>query len=365
MLNKPGDNQAMKRTAFVLIAFITLSSCATAPQEIGTVFYPPLPQRPRVQFLLSITGEEDIGRSQGALMEFLLGQPTSDKRLGKSYDIGSSDGKIYVLDRRFKKLVIIDLANREFDYLRDQRMGELNDPSGIWVTEDDVKYVADMERKQIVVFGRDNKFLRSYGGPDLFDKPTDVAVYQDTLYVSDMDKHQIFALDKATGRVKWAIGELGQEEGQLARPTHVVVDHTGNIYVNDAFNFRVQKFDPNGTFIKSYGFHGDAIGAFVRPKGLAVDREGHLYVVDAAFENVQIFDGETGNLLLFFGGPGVAPGNLYLPSGVHIDYRNAEYFSNLVDRDFRLKYVLYVGSMFGSNKLNVYGFGDWVGDSLP
>ena len=29
------------------------------------------------------------------------------------------------------------------------------------------------------------------------------------------------------------------------------------------------------------------------------------------------------------------------------------------------KYLLYVGNMFGSNKLNVYGFGDWVGDDLP
>ncbi len=355
----------MKRTALVIIALLALSGCATAPRETVTVFYPPLPNRPRLQFLLSITGEEDVGGSQGAFMEFLVGQPTSDKRIGRSYDIGSSDGKIYVVDRRFKKLLIIDLANRKFDYLRDQRMGTLNDPSGIWVTEDDVKYVADMGRKEIVVFGSDNDFLRAYGGPDVFGKPTDVAVHEDTLYVSDMDKHQIIVLDKATGQVKWTFGELGQNEGQLAKPTHVAVDYQGNIYVNDAFNFRVQKFDANGKFVRSYGYLGDTLGAFARPKGLAIDREGNLYVADAAFENVQIFDEESGNLLLFFGGPGLAPGNMYLPAGVHIDYRNAGYFSNMVDPDFRMKYVLYVGNMFGPNKLNVYGFGDWVGDSLP
>jgi len=355
----------MKRTVLVLITFIIFTGCATVQEETQpVVFYPPLPQRPKLQFLHAITGEEDIGQSQGAFMEFLVGQPSSDKRIGKAYDIASADGKIYVLDRRTKRLLIIDLVQRNFDYLRDQRMGEFNDPSGIWVTDDDIKYIADMGRKQIVVFGADNAFLRSYGGPDLFDKPVDVAVYQNTVYVCDMDKNKIFALDKNSGKLKRAIGELGADKGRLSKPTHVVVDNQGNLYVNDAFNFRVQKFDPQGRFLKSYGYLGDTFGAFARPKGLDVDRDGHLYVVDAAFENVQIFDVQTGDLLLFFGGAGTAPGSMYLPAGIHIDYRNAAYFSNFVDKDFRLKYVVYTGNFFGAEKLNVYGFGDWVGEPL-
>jgi DNA-binding beta-propeller fold protein YncE len=297
-------------------------------------------------------------------MEFLVGKPTSDKRIGKAYDIASSDGKIYVLDRRSKRLIIIDLVQRGFDYLKDQRMGELNDPSGIWVTEDDVKYIADMGRKQIVAFGANNAFLRSYGGPDLFDKPVDVAVYRNTVYVCDMDKNKLFVLDRVSGKLKGTIGEKGPDKGQFAKPTHVVVDHMGSIYVTDAFNFRIQKFDPDGKFLKSYGYLGDGFGAFARPKGLDIDRDGHLYVVDAAFENVQIFDAKTGALLLFFGGAGTAPGSMYLPSGIHIDYRNTAYFSNFVDRDFRLKYVVYTGNFFGTKKLNVYGFGDWIGEPL-
>ena len=355
----------MKRIVFVLMAIIAFCGCASVPEETqGVVFYPPLPQRPRLQFLHAITGEEDIGQSQGEFMEFLLGKPTSDKRIGKAWDISSSDGKIYVLDRSSKRLLIIDLAKREFDYLKDQRMGELDDPSGIWVTEDDVKYIADMGRKQIVVFGEDNAFLRSYGGADLFDKPVDVAVYQNTVYVSDMNKNKIFALDKASGKLKGTIGERGQDNGQFARPTHVVVDDRGNLYVTDAFNFRVQKFDPQGKFLKSYGYLGDGFGAFARPKGIDIDRDGHLYVVDAAFENAQIFDVKTGDLLLFFGGAGTAPGSMYLPAGIHIDYRNAAYFNNFVDPDFRIKYVVYTGNFYGADKLNVYGFGDWVGEPL-
>jgi sugar lactone lactonase YvrE len=356
----------MKRTAFVLVVLTIFFGCATAPpeREIETVFYPPLPQQPRLQFLYSITSEDDIGSKQSAFDEFLFGKVQPKIKIVKPYDIGSSDGKIYILDRTVRKILIIDLANRKIDYFKDRRLGKLNDPSGFWITADDIKYVADMKRKQIVAFDKDDKFLKAYGGKDLFDRPVDVAVYGNTLYVCDMNKHQVFALDKSTGKPMWTIGKLGTKEGFFYKPTHVIVDHVGNIFVNDAFNFRVQKFDPKGNFIKSFGFHGDALGAFARPKGLAIDREGHLYVADAAFENVQIFDDRTGQLLLFFGGAGAAPGSMYLPAGVHIDYTNVQYFAKFADKDFRLKYIFYVVNSFGGNKLNVYGFGEWVGPSL-
>ncbi len=357
----------MRRKAFVfLLMTVLLFSCATPREKkVETVFYPPLPQRPRLQFLHSITTEEDIGRKRSAFEEWLTGKSPPKKIIGKPYDIGASKGKIYVLDRVSRKLIILDLANRKFDYLRDKRLGTLNDPSGIWVTQDDIKYVADMKRKQIVVFGGDNEYLRAYGDKGVFGKPVDVAIYENRVYVCDMGKSRIFVLDKDTGKVKRTIGKSGAEEGSFYKPTHVTVDHKGNIYVNDSFNFRVQKFDSEGKFLKSFGFLGDALGSFARPKGLAIDKKGHLYVADAAFENVQIFDDETGRLLLFIGGFGPVPGSMYLPSGIYIDYDNLEYFSRYEDKDFRLKYLVYVANMYGNHKLNVYGFGDWVGQPLP
>lgn len=356
----------MKKTGLILVTLALLVSCATVPEKkIGpSVFYPSLPQRPRLQFLHSITDEEDLGKKQSAFSRFLLGDVQSQKRIRRPYDVHSSNGKIYVLDRALKKVLVLDLVKKEFDYLADQRLGTLSEPSGIWVEEDEVKYVADMKRKQIVVFGKDNKFLRTYGDENLFDKPVDVAVHENTVYVCDMGKSQVLVLEKDTGELKSTIGEPGSEEGHLYKPTHVIVDREGNVFINDAFNYRVQEFAPTGEFLTSFGHIGDSLGAFARPKGLDVDRDGHLYVVDAAFENVQVFDGDA-RLLLFFGGPGTAPGDLYLPAGLHIDYDNVEFFGQFVDKDFRLKYVLYVANGFGRNKLNVYGFGEWIGQALP
>jgi hypothetical protein len=123
-------------------------------------------------------------------------------------------------------------------------------------------------------------------------------------------------------------------------------------------------FDKGGAFVKVIGYQGSHPGAFVRPKGLDIDRDGHLYVADAGFEIIQIFDVDSAEPLLPFGKYGPAPGSTYLPAGVHIDYDNVAYFSRYADPDFRVEYLVYVGNMLGDRKLNVYGFGEWVGPSL-
>jgi hypothetical protein len=357
----------MKKILLGIVGLIMLLyACAPPEKKIEEIiFYPMPPQLPRLQFLTSITSEEDIGRKPSAFREFLLGEIPPLKKIGRPYDIEAVEGKIYISDRTHKKILIIDLKNKMFDYIRSKKAGAIGEPAGLWVTEDDYKYLADFKRKQILVYDDNNNFVRAYGKKGQFERPLDVAVYNNRIYVCDFIKSQIIVIDKDTGETIDTIGKKGKEEGELFGPTHITLDKDGNLYVTDSFNFRIQKFSPEGEFIKTFGYHGDTLGGFARPKGVAIDREGHLYVVDAAFENVQIFDDETTALLLFFGGFGPDPGDMYLPSGIYIDYANTEYFEKYVDKDFSIKYLVYVGNMLGRKKLNVYGFGEWIGPPLP
>lgn len=356
----------MKKTLGWILLPLLFIGCASSAKRVDTAFFPALPQQPRLQYLTSITSEIDIGANKSsAFGEWLTGEKPSGRQIARPQAIGTSKGKIYVLDRTFKKVLILDLAKKQFDFIRDEREGALGDPFGLWVSNDDIKYVADAQRKQIVVFGKENEFLRAYGETDQFKRPMDVAVYGDRIYVPDFLDHSVVVLDKNTGKTVQKIGGLGDAPGRFHRPTHVTVDQSGNLYVNDAFNYRIQKFDPQGTYLKEYGYQGDTLGGFARPKGIAVDQGRLIYAVDAAFENTQIFDGESTDLLLFFGGYGPHTGSMYLPSSLHIDYENVGYFSRYVDRDFKVKYLVLVGNLLGDRKLNVYGFGDWVGAPLP
>ena len=345
-----------------LLIIITFSGCARHDEEkIPVVFYPEPPQQPRLQFLTSISSEEDLEVRRSSFDNFLLGPDLSFASIGRPYDVASSKGKIYILDRKVNEILIVDLINKTFNALKTDGRGALRVPGGIAVSHDDLKYVADLKRKQIVLFNANNDFVRAYGDGDLFEKPVDVAIYKDRIYVCDMLKHHILVLDKDSGEPILTIGGIGAEAGQLYKPTHISVDDKGNLFVNDAFNFRVQQYDAEGNFVQEFGFHGDQIGGMARTKGLAIDRQGHLYVADAASEYVQIFNNKA-QLLLFFGGPGIKYGNMYLPAGVHIDYENIEYFNKFADKNFKLKYLVYVCNMSGPHKVNVYGFGDWVGE---
>jgi len=356
----------LSRYFVVLLALLIITDCAPKEREkIQTVFYPMPPQYPKLQYLTYITDEGDIGKKRDTFKEFLLGRKEIFREIARAYDIAATKGKIYVSDRTYKKILILDLENKRFDYIHDEKAGQLHQPAGIWITPDGKKYVADFGRKQIVVFGPDDQYVRTYGKEGQFGKPLDVVVYEDRMYVCDFDKNHIAVVDLESGETIHTIGKAGVKEGEFLRPTHLTIDQYGNLYVTDAFNFRIQEFDPLGQYVKHFGYHGDTLGAFSRPKGIAVDREGHLYAVDAAFENVQIFDEESTLLLLFFGGFGGAPGNMYLPSGIYIDYDNVKYFQKYVDKDFRVKYLVYVGNMLGKRKINVYGFGEWIGEPLP
>lgn len=344
-----------------------LTGCATtAPQTAATTFYPPLPLQPRLQFLTTISSEDDLGKKSSAFREFVVGKEASIKGIARASDVGSVKGKLYVSDQTFKRILIIDLEKGEFDTLKDGKGGALKEPFGMHVTADGVKYVADGERKQVVVYGPDDGFVRTYGKEGQFERPLDVAVFGDRVYVVDYPKHAVLVLDKESGETVQTIGGRGTDAGKMDRPSHARVDRQGNLFVNDSFNFRIQKFDPQGKYLKEFGYSGATVGGFARPKGLDLSPDGkQLYVVDSAFENVQIFDDESTDVLLFFGAFGNAPGSLYLPAALHVDDKNLDYFQQYADKDFKLRYLVIASSMLGEKKLSIYGFGDWIGEKTP
>jgi DNA-binding beta-propeller fold protein YncE len=116
--------------------------------------------------------------------------------------------------------------------------------------------------------------------------------------------------------LKWGNG--GSGDGQFNNPNEIVVDSSGNVYVVDSGNDRIQKFSSTGTYITQWGNHGSGDGQFNFPGGVAVDNIGNVYIVDVSNNRIQKFS-STGTFITKWGSQGSSDGQFNSPSGVAVD----------------------------------------------
>ena len=70
------------------------------------------------------------------------------------------------------------------------------------------------------------------------------------------------------------------ENLQFFKPRDAVVDDEGNLYILDAGNFRVQKFDVTGEFVQSFGGQGQGPGEFESASWVDINNNGNLTIVE-------------------------------------------------------------------------------------
>src|SRR5438874_806268 len=81
--------------------------------------------------------------------------------------------------------------------------------------------------------------------------------------------------------LKWGV-KSGTRDGDLDYPVGVETDGSGNVYVADRYNNRIQKYDGSGTFLAAWGSAGSDDGEFNCPVGVATAGIGNVYVADRA-----------------------------------------------------------------------------------
>jgi sugar lactone lactonase YvrE len=94
-------------------------------------------------------------------------------------------------------------------------------------------------------------------------------------------------------------GMAGSNEGRFTYISKACIDNSGNIYVADPGNNRIQKFDSTGNFMRFFGGYGNDPGKFNYPVGIKVDGQGFIYVADTQNKRIQKLD-PSGNPDLFF-----------------------------------------------------------------
>ncbi len=252
-------------------------------------------------------------------------------------------GNVYGADRFGNRVVIWDRAGHpivwghhgskpgEFDF------GEvtLGDQSqSVAVAPDGRIAVGDGGNHRVQIFDAKRHFIRAIGkfGTDLkpgqMVNPCCVAFGPDgRLYVADPGRGDIQVFDKK-GRFIRIIGSQGSGNGQFDRLGVPFVDPaTGNLWVPDFSNHRVEVMTANGAFVTAFG---DDPGeqTFNEVNGVVLDGAGRMWVVDTD-DYLYVLD-PSGRRIAQFGPdyPGhgtiqpaflwlTADGRLYMPDSNH------------------------------------------------
>ena len=332
----------LARTVLATGAVVVLfSGCATSSKEpeFQRLVWPPPPQTARIEFVRSFISDQDLKHDttfSQRLMNFLSGdKPTPNRIVEPMGLVVSDDGKrLYMSDFGHLAVFIFDFEKNSFSKVGSNE--PLARPVGVALDGQENLYVVEQEKKGISVFDRAGKRLRFITDPSV-ERPTGIALdrTRGLIYLADTGHsksktHTVKVFDFNGKLLRSIGGAKGSKPGQFMFPTYLAVDDVGNVYVTDTLNSRVQKFDPQGKYVQTFGSRGNAWGMFDKPKGVALDQFGNVYVADSGWSNVQIFN-QKGQVLLFFGGRGPIPGMLKNPTAVTIDRDNQIYVADYLN----------------------------------
>lgn len=321
---------------FVILYFVESLAAQTEGKKL---FYPPPPQKARVQHLQTISSMKDVEKEPSffsKIVKWVFGGTTTSRWLVQPVGIVvSKEDKIFVADPGAKAVHIIDIKDNKFASLLEYENEKFISPVGLTFSENGYLFVSDSERGDITVV--DAELRLQFRIIEKLIRPTGMVVVRDNLYVVDTGQHKVLVFN-LRGKYLNEFGSRGAGEGEFNFPVSIT-SKNDLLYVVDALNYRVQIFDFEGKYISTFGEQGNKAGYFSSPKSITTDSDSNIYVTDALFDNFQIFN-RKGELLLLVGKSGRKDGTFSSPNGIYIDKSDKIYLVDTFNKRIQIfKYL--------------------------
>ena len=237
--------------------------------------------------------------------------------------------------------------------------GQFVSAHGLAVDKDGNVWAADFQAKdgkgmQVVKLSPDGKVLLKVGkagepglGDDAFNAPTGVAVLSTGEILiaeghgSKLNKSRVNVYDK-NGKFLRSFAKHGTGEGELTEPHAIAVDKQDHIYVADRTGARVNVYDKTGKFLASWKQFG-------RPSGVWVDNNDMIYVADSQSAadpkeanynggckmGIRVGSVKDGKVLYYIPPPPAANPDTPPPEGIAVDSKGNIYAAAVQGKDVK------------------------------
>lgn len=242
--------------------------------------------------------------------------------------VNVTDNKIYVADGWNGRVVVFDYNGKFIRKIggRGNFQGAMKMPGEVAVYNNQM-YVADYQLGKVLVYTLDGNFI-GYFAEKVFRSPLNIKVVNDKFYVFDTISQKFYILD-STGKVIKSFGSQGKEKGKFYFAWGFNLDKDGNIYIADSNNFRIQVFNPDGSFKAIWsGTKKDNSDGYTIPRGIAFDKKGNLWTANNLAGGVTATSPAGKRLALFTNGESDED-TMTLPQSVFIDGNNRLYVPEL------------------------------------
>ena len=199
----------------------------------------------------------------------------------------------------------------------------LNRPYGVVITKNEEIVVAERGAHCITILNKEGKKVKSFGTQGTkegqFTNLRGVAICHDGCILVT-DNHRLQKLTFEGDYVK-SVGssETGNGPLQFNTPVGITVHPTtGQIFIADTYNHRIQVFDKDLIYSHSFGKKGSSSEQFEYPWDVTFDNEGYLYVADHCNHCIKKFT-STGQYISTFSSEGSNPGQISFPTSIIID----------------------------------------------
>ncbi len=201
--------------------------------------------------------------------------------------------KVVLADTNHSRLLVFDRQGKFIRQWGGLGKGPLkfHEPSGMTSGNKGDAYVMDAWNGAVKGFDENGKEVLDLelGDNSGFYGPRGIAFDGQNFVIADTGSHRVVIISPKDNIVA-AFGKMGKGSGEFNGPLDVAADGKGNYYVADSGNNRMQWLNAEGKVLKTFNYDGSV-------PAVAVDKEGRIYVAISSNDSrVRVYDSKGGYL---------------------------------------------------------------------